>query len=850
MNTDKISRDDLALYTMGAYDGDAAALEARLGEDEGARAMLAEEAELELLLRDAAAAGTFCANCDDLIPDTKEPVRCGSCGAAIAPGGYTVESVLVANAHGRMYIARDADGTRVALKELAFVQSPSSDSLAAFEREAKFLRALAHSAIPRFRAAFEEGAGVHTRYYLAQELVEGTPLDARFDEHFYTEAEIIDIARQVLVVLVYLQSLSPMVIHRDIKPANLLRRADGSIAVVDFGAAHVQGTTAGSTSIGTFGYMPLEQLAGQVDATTDCYALGASLVHLLTRREPWRILTPTTLGPVNVSPALNAFLQKLVSAEPKDRFANAAAALAGLDNLGKEPVAIIPTRKKPRLQLSMNSVAWPIALVLVAAIFGTYATMRSAMHQPVAPRAAIETQRSPGETVDTTGPSPASPAATRGVVASGYIAAKAPIVLAVNAGSRIAKLNVENGDRVTKGQIVAVLEDASLQADIEVANAHLRDVSRALQSKQHARAIDAATRAEVESATGAVEIAAAEVHAISQKIEATKIRSPVDGTVLEVLARPGEAVAVGDGSTAGIMRIADLSELVAETDVAEADLKGIAVDQYAEVTTDSVRDTPYLARVREISHMADKARGTVLVRAYLDTSSNAGLKPGMAVQVRFLGDAPPPRKAPDVPAPARWTSDAVIDIRSEKMGLEQLLVDISKGCKLAIVIPDYVKSTVGTTMGEVPCSSAFETFLASASLDYRYEGGIARVGTRHELAQYDIEAVEHAAILARLGKKLELLPAGPTMNLDYRGFPLPTLLQTIAKVGNVKLVLPDYVKGGTATIIGNGVPWNAALRAVLASHDLDFRYTDNGRLVRVGTRHELMQEEREALDSH
>ena len=56
------------------------------------------------------------------------------------------------NAHGRMYVARDADGTQVALKELAFVQSPTLEAIAAFEREAKFLRALEHPAIPRFVA--------------------------------------------------------------------------------------------------------------------------------------------------------------------------------------------------------------------------------------------------------------------------------------------------------------------------------------------------------------------------------------------------------------------------------------------------------------------------------------------------------------------------------------------------------------------------------------------------------------------------------------------------------------------------------------------------------------------------
>lgn len=356
--TQKISRDDIALYVMGTYDGDVAALEARIAGDAAARTMLAEEAALELSLRDAGAAGTFCPSCDDLVADATEPRRCVSCGAAVNPGGYRVERVIVANAHGRMYVARDADGTHVALKELAFVQSPSAESVGAFEREAKFLRALEHPAIPRFRAAFEEGSGVHTRYYLAQDLVEGTALDARLDDHFFTEAEIVDIARQVLGVLVYLQSVSPMVIHRDIKPANLITRPDGKIAVVDFGAAHVQGTTAGSTSIGTFGYMPLEQLAGQVDATTDTYALGASLIHLLTRREPWRVFGPATFESINVSAALQQFLAKCVAPEPKDRFPNAAAALAGLD----APATAIAVRT-PRIPRG----AWRVAIGVLAA---------------------------------------------------------------------------------------------------------------------------------------------------------------------------------------------------------------------------------------------------------------------------------------------------------------------------------------------------------------------------------------------------------------------------------------------------------------------------------------------------
>ncbi|HVV83517.1 MAG TPA: serine/threonine-protein kinase, partial [Kofleriaceae bacterium] len=335
------TREELELYVMGEYDGDPAALEGGLAADgvdaAAARAFLADEARFEALLQEAGAAATFCPGCGDLV----RGARCDACGAATAPGGYTVERVLVSNAHGRMYVARDADGKQVALKELAFVQSPSLEVVAAFEREAKFLRALDHPAIPRFVASFEEGEGVHTRYYLAQELVAGPSLAALLDDHWFTEAEIRDVARQVLRVLVYLQSLSPRVIHRDIKPANLLRRADGSIAVVDFGAAHVQGTTAGSTSIGTFGYMPIEQLAGQVDATTDPFALGASLLHLLSRQEPWRIVQGRRLESINVSPALRGFLARLVEPEPADRYPNAAAALAALEALDGGDIALV-----------------------------------------------------------------------------------------------------------------------------------------------------------------------------------------------------------------------------------------------------------------------------------------------------------------------------------------------------------------------------------------------------------------------------------------------------------------------------------------------------------------------------
>jgi hypothetical protein len=140
----------------------------------------------------------------------------------------------------------------------------------------------------------------------------------------------------VLGVLVYLQGLSPSVVHRDLKPANLLRRPDGRVAVVDFGAARdgVLGTYGGTMAVGTAAYMPPEQLAGEVDDTSDLYALGATLYHLLARRPPRPSFEarrhPPAVG-LAIAPGARAFINRLMAVRPGQRFSGAAAALAALE---------------------------------------------------------------------------------------------------------------------------------------------------------------------------------------------------------------------------------------------------------------------------------------------------------------------------------------------------------------------------------------------------------------------------------------------------------------------------------------------------------------------------------------
>ncbi len=197
---------------------------------------------------------------------------CAHCGCARVVGEYRVERVLAQTERGRVYQAIYRVGARVALKELAFATVPGAAQVEQFHREARVLRELRHPAIPCFVDAFQTGAGVSTRLYLAQEFVEGESLLQRLSSSGrIDEARAKQLAAQVLTILEHLHNLNPRLIHRDLKPANLIQRPDAKIALVDFDAARALQAerTHGASIAGTFGYSPLEQLGGTVDATSD-----------------------------------------------------------------------------------------------------------------------------------------------------------------------------------------------------------------------------------------------------------------------------------------------------------------------------------------------------------------------------------------------------------------------------------------------------------------------------------------------------------------------------------------------------------------------------------------------------
>ncbi len=186
-----------------------------------------------------------------------------------------------------------------------------------FERECRVLRSLHHPAFSRYLDHFEERGG----FYLVMERVHGESLqDRRARGVRMTEADISRLLAELGAVLQMLHGLRPAAIDRDIKPNNLVRRPDGAVALVDFGAVRdVLRAEGGSTVAGTFGYMAPEQLQGRALAQTDIYGLGATAVALLTGIEPEQMPhrgLRMNLSSLQASDPLKAVLARMLEPDP------------------------------------------------------------------------------------------------------------------------------------------------------------------------------------------------------------------------------------------------------------------------------------------------------------------------------------------------------------------------------------------------------------------------------------------------------------------------------------------------------------------------------------------------------
>ena len=207
---------------------------------------------------------------------------------------------------GVVYQGTDTrDGTTVAIKTLRpelLVGSERAALLMRFQREAEIGARLRHPRIVQIRDYGDQDDVI----FLAMEFVAGQELGKLLEcQPELPLAMNLAILLQLLNALGYAHARG--VIHRDVKPANILVRSDYTIALADFGIAHLGGSDLTHTGdlLGSPMYMAPEQLRGEtVDGRADLFAAGVVFYYLLTRRKPF------------VADSLAALMHQVLHEEP------------------------------------------------------------------------------------------------------------------------------------------------------------------------------------------------------------------------------------------------------------------------------------------------------------------------------------------------------------------------------------------------------------------------------------------------------------------------------------------------------------------------------------------------------
>ncbi|MDX2254042.1 MAG: serine/threonine-protein kinase [Pseudanabaenaceae cyanobacterium bins.39] len=269
---------------------------------------------------------------------------------------YQLLRQLGHNAGRETWLAQDLqqDQELVVVKLLTFGGNVQWEDLKLFEREANVLKQLNHPQIPKYRDYF----AIDDRslwFGLVQEYIQGDCLrDVVVGGTKFSEMQVKQIAIAILEILIYLHELNPPVLHRDIKPSNLILvrepNQEWKIYLVDFGAAQDRASAEGKsfTVVGTYGYAPIEQYGGRAVAASDLYALGATLIYLLTGISP-ADLPQDDNGKMlfgdrtSISSHLRKWIQQLVEPNVRHRYATAQLALKAL----QEPAIVAKPQPSP-----------------------------------------------------------------------------------------------------------------------------------------------------------------------------------------------------------------------------------------------------------------------------------------------------------------------------------------------------------------------------------------------------------------------------------------------------------------------------------------------------------------------
>ena len=263
----------------------------------------------------------------------------------------------------------------------------------------------------------------------------------------------------------------------------------------------------------------------------------------------------------------------------------------------------------------------------------------------------------PAPVVVNTAPANETAAPAGSLVASGYVVARRQATVAAEVTGLLVEVRVEEGQKVEKGEVLAVLDSTLAAADYEsakaqaaAADADLAEAERILNRARELAKKGYASNATLTDAQARYDSAIAQRNALvsaadrsAAQLARYEIRAPFTGVVVNKSAQPGEIispVSAGGGFTrTGVCTIVDMQSLEIEVDVSEAYIAQVSQNQKVEAVLDAYPALKLPAHVIATIPSADRSRATVRVRIGFD-NLDPRILPEMAIGVRFLDPSP------------------------------------------------------------------------------------------------------------------------------------------------------------------------------------------------------------------
>lgn len=290
----------------------------------------------------------------------------------IVDGKYEILKEIGHGGMSTVYLAMDKNlNKQWAVKEIRKRGNDKNDQAVVNSLlvEAGLMKKLDHPALPRIVDIINSEETI----CIIMDYIEGETLEKILEKYgAQPEEVVVEWAMQLCDVLMYLHAQKPPIIYRDMKPGNIMLKPEGNLKVFDFGIAreYKEQGLADTTVLGTKGYCPPEQYGSrQTDARSDIYALGMTMHHLLTGKDPrvagYEYASIRQYRP-ELSGSLERIIDKCTALDPGNRYQSCSELIYALQNREHDEEQYIKKQKR-----KLGSFITLSAMIIVFALSGT-----------------------------------------------------------------------------------------------------------------------------------------------------------------------------------------------------------------------------------------------------------------------------------------------------------------------------------------------------------------------------------------------------------------------------------------------------------------------------------------------